>query len=99
MAGPEVIRVEVAYALAERQLILELEVPVGITAGEAVRRSGILERFAGIDAASLKLGIFSRLVAAEQPLHDGDRVEVYRPLIADPKQVRRQRAAAGRKKR
>ncbi|PPE73126.1 RnfH family protein [Solimonas fluminis] len=98
MASAEAIRVEVAYARPEEQLILELEVPAGTPAAEAVRRSGILERFPEIDLASSRLGIFSRPVAAEEPLHDGDRVEIYRPLLADPKQVRRQRAAAARKR-
>ena len=98
MASPELIRVEVAYALPGEQLILELEVPAGITAGEAVHRSGMLERFPQIDAATLKLGLYSRPVEPGQPLRDGDRVEIYRPLLADPKQVRRQRAAANRKK-
>jgi putative ubiquitin-RnfH superfamily antitoxin RatB of RatAB toxin-antitoxin module len=98
MASAESIRVEVAYARPQEQLILEIEVPAGTTAAEAVRRSGILQRFAEIDLDSSRLGIFSRPVAAEEPLQDGDRVEIYRPLLADPKQVRRQRAAAGRKR-
>ncbi|AXQ29261.1 RnfH family protein [Solimonas sp. K1W22B-7] len=98
MVAAENIRVEVAYALAERQLILELEVPAGTRAGEAVERSGMLRRFPEIDLSRNRLGIFSRPVTADEPLQDGDRVEIYRPLLADPKQVRRQRAAASRKK-
>lgn len=94
----DAIRVEVAYARPGEQLILELEVPPGTTAADAVRNSGILARFPEIDLPNARLGLFSRPVAHEEPVRDGDRVEIYRPLQADPKQVRRQRAAATRRK-
>ena len=89
--GP--IRVEVAHARPEHQVLLSLEAEAGITARQAVERSGLLEQFPDIDlTGENKLGVFGKLVKPDQPLRDGDRVEVYRPLIADPKEVRRQRA-------
>ncbi|MDR2874753.1 MAG: RnfH family protein [Methylobacillus sp.] len=90
------IHVEVAYALPAQQLILELKVPEGATAGQAVQKSGILAKFPEIDLAQNKLGIFGKLVKADTVLREKDRVEIYRPLIADPKEVRRQRAAEGK---
>ena len=90
------ILVEVAYALPQQQLIVQLKVPDGTTAEQAVRQSGILEKFPDIDLAENKLGIFGKLVKNDTPLRERDRVEIYRPLIADPKEVRRQRAAEGK---
>jgi putative ubiquitin-RnfH superfamily antitoxin RatB of RatAB toxin-antitoxin module len=90
------ILVEVAYALPKQQLILELMVPEGTTAEQAVQKSGILAKFPDIDLAQNKLGIFGKLVKADTVLREKDRVEIYRPLIADPKEVRRQRAAEGK---
>lgn len=93
----ERIPVEVAYARPDEQLILELEVAPGTTAKQAVEQSGILERFPEIDLKENKLGIFGRLVKADTELRPHDRVEIYRPLIADPKEIRRQRAAQGKR--
>jgi hypothetical protein len=90
------IRVEVVYALPEVQTLLALEVPEGTTAAEAVRLSGILGRHPEIDLAQAKLGVFGKHVKADTPLRDRDRVEIYRPLVADPREVRRQRAAEGK---
>jgi len=90
------ILVEVAYALPEQQLILELMVPDGTTAEQAVQQSGITVKFPEIDLAQNKLGIFGKLVKGDTVLRERDRVEIYRPLIADPKEVRRQRAAEGK---
>jgi len=87
------IRVEVAYALPEKQALLSLTVAAGTTVVEAARQSGIAEQFEGIDLDNAKLGIFGKVVAPGQVLRDGDRVEIYRPLIADPKEVRKARAA------
>jgi hypothetical protein len=95
-AETEFIRVEVAYATPEAQTIIELEVPVGATAEEAARLSGIEEQFPEIQLGKNRLGIFGRLVKAAQELASGDRVEIYRPLIADPKVVRRELAALGK---
>jgi putative ubiquitin-RnfH superfamily antitoxin RatB of RatAB toxin-antitoxin module len=90
------ILVEVAYALPKQQLILELMVPEGTTAEQAVQKSGVLAKFPEIDLTQNKLGIFGKLVKADTVLREKDRVEIYRPLIADPKEVRRQRAAEGK---
>lgn len=87
--------VEVAYALAERQKIVSLSVPAGTTVRQAALQSGLEQEFPGLDLASSPLGIFGKAVAKpdEQILQAGERVEVYRPLLADPKEVRKQRAA------
>lgn len=91
------IPIEVAYALPERQTLLRLDVPEGTTAEEAIRRSGILDQHPEIDLGVNKIGIFAKLVPGSRVLRAGDRVEIYRPLIADPKAVRRQRAEEGKK--
>ena len=97
MASVDPLKVEVAYALPDEQLILVLEVPSGTTARQAIERSGILERFPGIDLDTQKIGIFGKLNKPDYVLRPGDRVEIYRPLIADPKAVRKQRAAEGKR--
>lgn len=88
--------VEVAYARPEKQLILVVEVPEGCLLGAAIESSAIGEKFPEIDLSSAKVGIFGKLAKLDTPLRAGDRVEIYRPLIADPKEVRKQRAAAGK---
>ncbi|MDM8547774.1 RnfH family protein [Candidatus Venteria ishoeyi] len=93
------MQVEVAYALPERQIILSLQLPQGSTLTQAVTASGLLQRFPDIDLATVKLGIFGKIKQAGEVLRDKDRVEIYRPLIADPKEVRRKRAAEGKKMR
>ncbi len=90
------ITVEVAYARPDRQLILPLRVAPGTTVGQAIEMSGLLEKFPEVDLARNKVGIFGRLVALDTVLRDKDRTEIYRPLIADPKEVRRQRAEQGK---
>jgi len=94
----DLIEVEVAYATPERQLILKVGLPAGATAREAVERSGILDRFPEINLAQQKIGVFSKVVSPDAVLRPRDRVEIYRPLIADPKSARRERAkqASGR---
>jgi hypothetical protein len=92
--------VEVAYATPGRQLIVKLQVPPGTTVAQAIELSAIRDQFAEIQAQPV-VGIFSRKVALDHPLSAGDRVEIYRPLMADPKEARRQKAEqekAGRKK-
>lgn len=96
MADAERIRVEVAYALPEEQVIIPLEVATGTTAQQAIERSGILQQFMDIDLKANKVGVFGKLVKLDTVLRANDRVEIYRPLIADPKEVRRQRAAEGK---
>jgi len=90
------INVEVVYALPGQQALLPVQLAEGATVGDAIRQSGVLEAFPDIDLARNKVGIFSKLVKLDEPLRDRDRVEIYRPLIADPKEVRRKRAAEGK---
>ena len=93
MHSDDPISVEVAYALPERQAIIELQVAEGTTALEAARQSRITDQFEDVDLDNAKLGIFGKAVSPQQVLRPGDRVEIYRPLIADPKEVRKARAA------
>ena len=88
--------VEVAYALANRQSMISIEVENGSTLEEAVLASGILDTFEEIDLSKDRVGIFSKFATLKTVLREKDRVEIYRPLIADPKQVRKERAAAGK---
>ena len=99
------MKVEVAYALPDRQQVVALELDPGATANDALRASGLLGTEAtlagtglpqGPAGVALKLSVFGRIVAPEHALRDGDRVEVLRPLQADPKEVRRKLAAQGR---
>jgi len=87
--------VEVAYAKPEQQVIVSLKVPVGTTAKQAIDASGLLKRFPEIDETDIKTGIFGNTCKLEQSLKQGDRVEIYRPLVHDPKEARRQRAESG----
>ena len=89
--SPE-IKVEVVYALPEKQYLLKVRLAQGSTVEQAIAASGILELRTDIDLAKNKVGIFSRPVELSDAVNDGDRVEIYRPLIADPKELRRQRA-------
>jgi len=93
------IQVEVAYALPDRQAIIPVNVAAGTTALEAARRSGVAQRFEGLNLEDSRLGIFGKLVAPDQVLQAGDRVEIYRPLKADPKEVRKARAARVKERR
>jgi len=96
MVADEKIPVEVAYARPDEQVILPLEVAPGTTLGEAIQASGILERFPEIDLRVNKVGVFGKIARPDAVLSPGDRVEIYRPLIADPKEARKRRAAAGK---
>jgi putative ubiquitin-RnfH superfamily antitoxin RatB of RatAB toxin-antitoxin module len=86
------IRVEVVLAMPERQDLLVLEVATGSTLADAIAQSGLLEMFENFELDLEKIGIFGQKTSPDQVLREGDRVEIYRPLIADPKEVRRQRA-------
>lgn len=86
------IEVEVAYATPTRQKIIRLTVAIGSTALQAVHASNIQADFPEIDLTQLSLGIFSKAIKPDTLLREYDRVEIYRPLLADPKTVRRQRA-------
>ena len=90
------IRVEVVYALPDKQQLFAVDLPAGATLRQAIDACGVLQKYPEIDLARNKLGIFAKLSKPDTPLRDGDRVEIYRPLIADPKEVRKQRAAEGK---
>lgn len=90
------ISVEVVYALPHKQDLVHLKLPAGCTLQQALDASGLLQRHPEIDLAKNKLGIFAKLSKPDTVLHDLDRVEIYRPLIADPKEVRRKRAEEGK---
>lgn len=90
------LRVAVAYVGPAAQVLEPLEVPTGTTVGEAIERSGLLAQCPEIDLAVFKVGIFGKLAKIDQVLEEGDRVEIYRPLIADPKEARKRRAAEGK---
>ena len=90
------IMVEVAYALPEQQVIIPVKMNEGATAEDAIKASGIVNKFPEIDLDTNKIGVFGKLSKLDAVLRDLDRVEIYRALIADPKEVRRQRAAEGK---
>jgi len=95
--GP--LRVEVVYALPDEQVLLALNVEDGATVGQVIERSGIVLRFPEIGAAPAAVGIFGKRARLDTPVCDGDRIEIYRPLIADPKEVRRARAKLSRSRK
>lgn len=92
------IRVEVVYATADRQVLLSVLLPAGSSVAEAIEASGIRSHFPGLTIDPGAVGIFSRKVPMSHVLRAGDRVEIYRPLKVDPKEVRRQRAAESKPK-
>lgn len=91
------INIEVACALPDKQVVKALAVPSGCTARQAVALSGIAADFPGLAVPALRLGIYSKVVDDGHVLADGDRVELYRPLLLDPKEARRQRAEKARR--
>ena len=93
------IRVEVVYATPDRQTLLECEVAEGATVLQSVIASGLVQSHPEIDLDKADFGIWSERVSPDSLVRDGDRVEIYRPLVADPKQVRRQRAREGKLRR
>ncbi|MBK5964422.1 RnfH family protein [Thiocystis minor] len=94
--GTDYLHVSVAYVGEDDQILRPLDVRVGVRVREAIEQSGVLARFPEIDLAINKVGIFGRQVKLDQLLEDGDRVEIYRPLIADPKEARKRRAREDR---
>ena len=92
------ITVEVVYALPEKQYLRQVKLAEGSSVEQAIRASGLLELRQDIDLTQNKIGIYSRPVKLQEELNEGDRVEIYRPLIADPKELRRQRAERSAKK-
>jgi len=89
-------RVEVAYARKDEQRILSVAAGQELTVKVAIEQSGILRRFPEIDLTVNRVGVFGKLAQLDQILEPGDRVEIYRPLIADPKAMRKQRTAQGK---
>ena len=86
------INIEVAYAAPDKQVLLGLSVPQGATVAEGIEQSAIQDEFPELKMDIKAVGIFSRKVPLDHVLSEGDRIEIYRPLIADPKEMRRRRA-------
>lgn len=98
MENLDLITVEIAYAKCLEQVLLSIQVSPETNLKQALEQSTVLERFPEINLdKENKVGIFGKVVALNQTLRNGDRIEIYRPLIADPKEVRKQRAAEGKK--
>lgn len=96
MAQAESLRVRVIYALPDHQAIVDLQLPPGTSITEAVSRSGLLQKFPEAAARPLSCAIFGRAVPLSYELRDGDRIEILRPLLIDPKQSRREAAQRNR---
>ena len=94
---PDKIMIEVSYALPKKQIIIPILVDKDISVKEAIELSGILKKFKEIDLSINQVGIFGKLTTLDKILRDHDRIEIYRPLIADPKEIRRKRAASSKK--
>jgi len=94
MANEE-IKVEVAFATPGRQQLVSLKMPSGSTVDDAIGKSGIRAQFPAEDLSGLEVGIWGRVVARDRVLAAGDRIEIYRPLAMNPREARRQLAAAG----
>ena len=90
------IQIEVAYARPDQQLLLPVRVAAGSTVAQVIEASGVLAKFPEIDLAQNKVGIFGKLTKLDTVVRERDRIEIYRALIADPKEVRRQRAEEGK---
>ena len=86
------IRIEIVYASEHRQRIIAMDLPVSVTIEQAIHDSKLLQEFPEIDLTKQKIGIFSKFCQLSDWVHDGDRIEIYRPLIIDPKEARRARA-------
>ncbi len=96
MGGRNRLKIEVVYALRDEQVLTALEVEEGASVREAIELSGILQRYPEIELVPGRVGIFGKVVDPASRLRDGDRVEIYRPLEADPKEARRRRVKRGR---
>ena len=92
----ELLNIEVCYAQAESQAVVKLKLPAGSTLLQALEASGLLAKHPEIDLKKNKFGIWNKLSKPDAVLRERDRIEIYRPLIADPKEVRKQRAAEGK---
>jgi putative ubiquitin-RnfH superfamily antitoxin RatB of RatAB toxin-antitoxin module len=92
MARERDLAVEVVYALADDVIAVTTHVPPGATVADVIEQGGFARLLPGVDLSAAPVGIFGRVVARDTPVRDGDRVEIYRPLVADPKQARRERS-------
>ena len=90
------MKIEVAYALRHKQTLLNIEVNDNASVEDAIQQSNILKKYPEINLKKNKVGIFGKITSLDVKLREKDRVEIYRPLIADPKEVRKQRAAEGK---
>ena len=95
---PEEIMIEVSYASTREQLIISIKVPENINVKQAIEKSGIQKKFPEIDLGINNVGIFGKQTTLGHSLKNKDRIEIYRPLIIDPKELRRKKAAEGKKK-
>ncbi|MGH8594407.1 MAG: RnfH family protein [Gammaproteobacteria bacterium] len=91
MAETESISVQIAYARADTGTFVTVRIPQGASIAEAIERSGLLGRFPEIDLGISRVGVFGQLTELTNPARAGDRIEIYRPLLADPKEMRRRR--------
>jgi putative ubiquitin-RnfH superfamily antitoxin RatB of RatAB toxin-antitoxin module len=91
----QAVKISVIYALPDRQIIRELDLDAGATVAVALARSGLTDEFPEIEAQALQVGIFGQIRPPETSLRSGDRVEIYRPLLAEPKEARRKRVRKG----
>jgi hypothetical protein len=96
MTTPDSLNIEIVYALPERQELVPLKLTPGSTVRTAIEASGLLQKYPEIDLAKGRFGVYGKLAKLDAVLHDRDRVEIYRPLIADPKEVRKKRAEEGK---
>lgn len=96
MAEPESLSIEIAYALPQRQELVHVLLPTGSTVQQAIEASGLMQKYAEINLKKNKVGVFGKLTKLDAPLRNRDRVEIYRPLLADPKEVRKKRADEGK---
>ncbi|MDT3735690.1 MAG: RnfH family protein [Denitratisoma sp.] len=96
MAESESLLIEIAFALPHRQELVHVQLPAGSTVQQAIEASGLMQKYSEIDLKRNKVGVFGKLSKLDAPLRDRDRVEIYRPLIADPKEVRKKRADEGK---
>ena len=88
---------EVIYALPEEQILFTAEFAEEATARDVILQSGILEEYNELDIESMDIGLFGKAIKMDQMIRDKDRIEIYRPLIADPKEVRKRKAAEGKR--
>lgn len=92
MSDEKLLHIEVIYALPHEQRVFKAVVKPDMQVEDIIRHSGILDVYPEIDLKTNKVGVFSRLVKLDATVHDSDRIEIYRPLVADPKEIRRRRA-------